>query len=163
PSPARHTWTYGGSPMRPFARTLVAVSGTVLLLAGTASARPTNPDDRQPPPGRHAWNREWNCYETSDNGSFRQLRVWPTTPNGLMDDDDTLYSLVDLRQFLLNPPDFDPLQHFQLVNGHSDALPGMRFSTTPFTFSEQSGWSDGTPFSGDSVELSYHEMVVPAP
>jgi hypothetical protein len=85
-----------------------------------------------------------------------------TNGNGQMDSDDLLYSLVDLRQFLLNPPSFDPLQTYSVVNGRVAGLPGMKFSTTPFSFSSGSGWDDGTPFTGGGTELSLHEAVVPA-
>jgi hypothetical protein len=82
-----------------------------------------------------------------------------TNGSGLIDDGDVLYSMVDLRQYLVAPPNFDDNQGFQIVDGQLAGLPGMRFSTTPFSFSASSGWDGGTPYTGDAVAMSYHSLA----
>jgi hypothetical protein len=87
-----------------------------------------------------------------------------TNGSGGLDDNDVLYSLVDMRVFCANAPGFNDNDLFQIVNGQVPALPGMRFSTTPFTFSPSSGFDNGTPFSGNGEVLSYHSLSsVPEP
>ena len=86
-----------------------------------------------------------------------------TNGSGGLDEADELYSLVDLRQFLPNPPDFGDNQAYTIVNGHVAGLPGMKFSTTPFSFSSSTGWDDGTPFTGEGVTYSYHSIESPEP
>ncbi len=48
-------------------------------------------------------------------------------------DDTTLFSLVDLSVYLQSIPLFTEGEVFNIVNGQDAALPGMFFSTTPFT------------------------------
>ena len=86
-----------------------------------------------------------------------------TNNSGALDDGDVLHSLVDLRQFCANAPGFADNQTYQIVNGHVDALPGMMFSTTPFTFSAATGWDSGTPFTGDAATYSYHSLTSNTP
>jgi hypothetical protein len=78
---------------------------------------------------------------------------------------DTLYSLVDLQQFLLAPPSFSMSDHFAIVNGTVAGLPGMWFSTTPFTFSPGGGFTPSSMallstggFSGDGVVDAIHTL-----
>jgi len=84
--------------------------------------------------------------------------------NGMMDDADVLYSLVDLRTYVQSDQSFAPLQTFSIVNGSVPGnLTGMMFSTTPFTFDPATGFS-GTPYTGEAQSLSEHELVpVPEP
>jgi hypothetical protein len=60
---------------------------------------------------------------------------------------DLLYNLVDLRLYLGAPPIFNSGDIFTISNGTASALPGMLFSTSPFTFNSLTGFS-GTPYSG---------------
>jgi hypothetical protein len=59
--------------------------------------------------------------------------------------DDLLYNLVDLRVYLAGTPSSDDF--FTIINGTVTSLPGMFFSTSPFTFDPLTGFS-GTPYSG---------------
>jgi hypothetical protein len=59
--------------------------------------------------------------------------------------DDLLYNLVDLRFYLAGTPSSDDF--FTIINGTVTSLPGMFFSTSPFTFDPLTGFS-GTPYSG---------------
>lgn len=71
----------------------------------------------------------------------------------------TLYSLVDLHQYLQAVPSFTFGEQFTITNGQSDALPGMLFSTTPFTYdpSSPTGFDD-PPYSGDATADSMHAI-----
>jgi hypothetical protein len=89
-----------------------------------------------------------------------------TNGNSQLDDGDRLYSVVDLRTWIVNPPDTAPLSTLSIVNGRVPGLPGMMFSTTPFTFNSGTGSFDGTPYTGDGVVLSTHGIFgnqVPSP
>ena len=86
-----------------------------------------------------------------------------TNHSGALDDGDVLHSLVDLRQFCAGAPSFADNQTYAIVNGRVDALPGMMFSTTPFTFSAATGWDSGTPFTGDATTYSYHSLTSNTP
>jgi len=83
--------------------------------------------------------------------------------NGLLVPDSTLYSLVDLNIYLHDIPSFQLGDSFTIVNGTNSSLPGMLFSTTPFTFDPANGFA-GTPFTGDGYTLTDHvPVVVPEP
>lgn len=95
-----------------------------------------------------------------------QLRLPDLYSTEFLPDSDgvfTLYSLVDIRQFALTTPHFDLGDIFSIVNGESTALPGMLFSTTPFDFSADTGFT-GTPFTGEATALTLHIVqAVPEP
>jgi hypothetical protein len=76
----------------------------------------------------------------------------------------TLYSLVDLAIFLKDLPAFTEGQVFDIVNGQTAALPGMYFSTDPFTFDPATGFSD-PPYTGTAIALTEHGFasLVPEP
>lgn len=70
-----------------------------------------------------------------------------TNGDGILDDSDTLYSLVDLHQYLQAIPTFSLGDTFMIVNGEVNSLPGMLFSSTPFTFDPAVG-PLSTPYDG---------------
>jgi hypothetical protein len=88
-----------------------------------------------------------------------------TNGDGVIGAGDILYSLVDLRQYLLHPPSFSLGDHFTIVNGTVASLPGMWFSATPFSFSPNSGFTSASALlaagglSGDSVAGGSHTLV----
>lgn len=77
-------------------------------------------------------------------------------------DDTVLYSLVDLAVFLKSPPVFTEGETIDIVDGRSAALPGMRFSTDPFTFDAATGFSD-PPYSGQAIALTEHGFSTDVP
>jgi hypothetical protein len=87
-----------------------------------------------------------------------------TNGNGTIGEGDVLYSLVDLYEYLEFVPDFAMGDTFDIVNGMVSGLPGMMFSTTPFSFDENSGFNSGTPFSGVGHADTLHDIAaVPEP
>jgi len=88
-----------------------------------------------------------------------------TNGDGEIGAGDILYSLVDLQQYLLNPPSFSLSDHFTIVDGTVAALPGMWFSATPFSFSPSGGFTStsaflpGGGFSGDAVVDGSHTLT----
>jgi PEP-CTERM motif len=85
-------------------------------------------------------------------------------PN-VLDDSGTgdLYSLVDLSVYLNAPPVFTSGDIYSITNGTDASLPGMMFSTTPFTFDSNTGFV-GTPFTGlGIVDGSSGLSVAPVP
>jgi len=83
--------------------------------------------------------------------------------NGLLVPDSSLYSLVDLNTYLHDIPMFQLGDIFTIVNGTNASLPGMLFSTTPFTFDSQNSFT-GTPFTGTGYTLTEHDLTtVPEP
>jgi hypothetical protein len=112
-----------------------------------------------------------NTFQFESNGNFLANAVgygvvvkipdlWAdTNHDGSLDTGDVLYSLVNLEQYLAGPiPTFTPGQTFNIVNGQVASLPGMLFSTTPFTFDPTTGPS-GTPYTGNATALTDHEPV----
>lgn len=86
-----------------------------------------------------------------------------TNKDGVLDDGDVLYSLVDLNIYLNSIPSFNLGDSFAIANGTTPALPGMSFSTTPFDFDPGTGFS-GTPYSGTGVAEGEHGVtVIPEP
>ncbi|MSO75511.1 MAG: PEP-CTERM sorting domain-containing protein [Alphaproteobacteria bacterium] len=73
-----------------------------------------------------------------------------------------LYGLVDLNIYLHNPYAFAPSDIFYIQNGLNPLLPGMSFSTTPFTFTPQGGFT-GTPYTGNTYTLTEHGLEVSEP
>lgn len=100
-----------------------------------------------------------------------------TNEDGLLGDGDALYSLVELGIYLRSVPSFDLNDTFSIVNGRVATLPGMIFSTTPFTFDPtllSSTFGDvnlggvpgfvGTPAYGMATLLAIHEVTsIPEP
>jgi Trk-type K+ transport system membrane component len=60
-----------------------------------------------------------------------------------------------MYSWLRSPVVFEFDEVYTIVNGAVAELPNMMFSTTPFTFSETTGWS-GTPFNGQAVVFTDH-------
>jgi hypothetical protein len=81
-----------------------------------------------------------------------------TNRDGVIGEGDILYSLVDLNVYLNAVPSFTLGESFAIVNGVSDRLPGMRFSTTPFVFDPLHGFQD-PPFTGTGVTNSFHNVA----
>jgi hypothetical protein len=95
-------------------------------------------------------------------------RLGPTgsvfVPN-VLDDSGTsdLFSVVDLSVYLNAPPSFASGDIYSITNGTAASLPGMMFSTTPFTFDPSVGFV-GTPFSGSGIVDGKSGLaVVPEP
>lgn len=85
--------------------------------------------------------------------------------NGVLDDH-VLYSLVDLAVYTLAVPSFAEGDVFDIVNGQVAGLPGMYFSTTPFSFDSLTGFSD-PPYTGRAIAETQHGFttipVIPEP
>jgi len=80
-----------------------------------------------------------------------------TNTDGILGEGDLLYSVVDLNVFLVNAPSFNLGDTFNFANGPAAELPGMIFSTKPFTFAADTGWtSDGGDFTGAGSAESIH-------
>ena len=74
-----------------------------------------------------------------------------------------LYGLVDLNVYLHGPIfNFQLGDLFHIQNGLNALLPGMSFSSTPFIFTPQNGFT-GTPFTGNTYALTEHGLEVPEP
>ncbi len=81
-----------------------------------------------------------------------------TNGNGTIGEGDVLYSLVDLYDYLDVVPNFAMGDTFEIINGIVAGLPGMMFSTTPFSFDENNGFNNGTPFSGIGHADTLHDI-----
>ena len=90
--------------------------------------------------------------------------LWAIDPNGNFLDGVTLYSFVNLEDYLAAPlPVLSPNQVFSIVNGQVAGLTGMLFSSTPFTFDAATGVS-GTPYNGMGAMFTLHEVAaIPEP
>ena len=87
-----------------------------------------------------------------------------TNGNGTIGEDDVLYSVVDLYEYLDSASPFSVGQTFDIVDGVASGLPGMMFSTTPFTFDPSIGFVGGTQFNGVGQADTLHDMqALPAP
>jgi hypothetical protein len=97
------------------------------------------------------------------SGQFALVDIFTTLSNRLgptgsvfvpnvLDDSGTadLFSVVDLSVYLNAPPSFASGDTYTITNGTTPSLPGMMFSTTPFTFDPSVGFV-GTPFSGSGI------------
>lgn len=69
----------------------------------------------------------------------------------------TLYSLVNILEFVPAQVDFTLGDVFNITDGLSALLPGMQFSTTPFDFDSLTGFT-GTPYSGEVTILALHSL-----
>ena len=78
-----------------------------------------------------------------------------TNGDGMLGAGDDLYSLVNLSVYLESIPTFSMGDSFTVVDGAVSGLPGMMFSTTPFTFDPSTGFA-GTPYSGPAVVEAIH-------
>jgi len=86
-----------------------------------------------------------------------------TNHDGILGVGDKLFSLVDLEVYLDSIPAFSLGDAFSVTNGLVPGLPGMKFSTTPFVFDPDNGFS-GTDFSGEAFADSSHGLTaVPEP
>jgi hypothetical protein len=90
--------------------------------------------------------------------------LWAVHPNGEFIAGVTLYSYVNLEDYLAVPlPVYAPNQLFSIVNGQVAGLTGMRFSSTPFTFSATAGVG-GTPYNGTGAVFTEHGVTaIPEP
>jgi hypothetical protein len=91
-----------------------------------------------------------------------------TSGDGRLGEGDVLYGLVDLNVYLNSVPDFTLGQPFTVVDGRVAGLPGMMFSTTPFSFSPDAGFTPdggtGSLYSGPAVADARHGVsAVPEP
>ena len=68
-----------------------------------------------------------------------------TNGDGVLGTGDILYSVVDLNVYLSSIPTFTLGEEFDIVGGVVAGLPGMQFSSTPFTFDPNTGDFTGTP------------------
>jgi hypothetical protein len=71
-----------------------------------------------------------------------------TNGDGVLDSGDVLYSLDDINKYLAAAPTFALGDTFSVNDGAVAGLPGMMFSTTPFSFDPSTGFSPGTPYTG---------------
>ena len=87
-----------------------------------------------------------------------------TNGNGTIGQGDVLYSVVDLYKYLGSASPFSVGQTFNIVDGVASGLPGMMFSTTPFTFDPSIGFVGGTLFNGVGQADTLHDMqALPTP
>lgn len=86
-----------------------------------------------------------------------------TNGDGRLDASDTLYSAVNLLEFLDSPPDFNIGDVFQITNGVSAFLPGMLFGTQEIVAdaSSPNGWRNPAPFSGVGIAGAAHSVPEP--
>jgi hypothetical protein len=83
-----------------------------------------------------------------------------TNHDGTIGAGDHLYGYVNLEEFLAGGvPIFAPDQIFAIVGGRVAALPGMQFSTNPFTFDAATGWTSDGAFTGLGVAWADHELT----
>jgi len=91
-----------------------------------------------------------------------------TNGDGVIDSDDTLYAVVNLRVFLASAflggsaPTFSFGEEFSIEDGTVSSLPGMEFSTTAFTFDPATGFI-GTPYTGTGIVMASHDVSVAEP
>ena len=81
-------------------------------------------------------------------------------------DGGVLFSLVDLNVYLDAIPIFSPGQSVAIVGGQANGLPGMRFSTAPFSFDPMLGFvtPSGSEFTGlATIDAAHGVLGVPAP
>jgi len=85
--------------------------------------------------------------------------------HGQMIDGAKLYSLVDLSIYLASgPPTYALGDEFTIVDGLVAALPGMKFSTTPFVFDAVGGTGyNGTAANGSGFTLTEHGLTAEVP
>jgi len=84
-----------------------------------------------------------------------------TDDSGDLGAGDVLYSLVDVNVYLDNIPSITEGgggASFNIVGGVTSALPGMLFSTTPFSFNPTTGFS-GTDFTGIAFAEATHTIT----
>jgi hypothetical protein len=88
-----------------------------------------------------------------------------TDGNGVLETGDILYSVVDLNTYLSSIPSFSLGQTFNIVDGTVAGLPGMQFSSTPFSFDQGTGDSTGTPVTLLGIAEAQHdpEAAIPEP
>jgi hypothetical protein len=122
-------------------------------------------------PDDFEWHLEniWGAIEghVGINNLVRVPDLYRLDENGyLVPDDGTdatrLYSLVDFNIYLHNVFNFQRGDIFYIENGVNPLLPGMYFSTTPFTFTPENGFQ-GTPYTGNTYALTEHGLEVPEP
>ena len=86
-----------------------------------------------------------------------------TNGDGKLGPGDDLYSLVDMNTYLNKIPTFTLGEDFSIVDGTSADLPGMTFSTTPFSFDPSTGFT-GTPYTGTGTANAGHDVsAIPEP
>jgi hypothetical protein len=87
-----------------------------------------------------------------------------TNGDGTLGLGDILYSLVDLNQYLTAVPQISFGEMFTVNNGTVSGLPGMMFSTDPFSFDPSTGFT-GTLFNGTAEVKGIHgaTAVIPEP
>ena len=88
-----------------------------------------------------------------------------TNGNGVLDDDDHLYSAVNLYPYMAGNVSFNLGDSFNIVDGVSAALPGMVFGTSPISLDDTSpdGFDNPSPYSGSGTASSMHMVEVPEP
>lgn len=86
-----------------------------------------------------------------------------TNGDGHIGAGDVLYSLVNLDTYLNAIPPVSFGTSYQVLAGTVAGLPGMEFSTTPFSFDPSSGFT-GTAYTGPAVTEAIHlPSSVPEP
>jgi len=87
-----------------------------------------------------------------------------TNGDGVLDSGDELYSLVDINKYLAAVPTFALGDIFSVNDGTVAGLPGMMFSTTPFSFDPATGFSSDSPYTGlAEAETEHLPEAVPEP
>ena len=87
-----------------------------------------------------------------------------TNGDGELGTGDILYSVVDLNTYLLSIPTFTLGEAFDIVGGTVAGLPGMQFSSTPFTFNPDTGDFTGTPVTMPGYADALHDPeAIPEP
>jgi hypothetical protein len=88
--------------------------------------------------------------------------LYAVDSNGNLIANTELYSLVNLLDYEASPPSFTFGENLTVVNGVVAGLPGMYFSTDPFTFDPNTGFSD-PPYSGNAIVYTDHTLTTPEP
>jgi len=86
-----------------------------------------------------------------------------TNGDGSLDTGDVLYGLVNVVPYIEALPSVALGDSYMVVNGQVAGLPGMLFSTTPFSFDPTTGFS-GTLYNGPALTEGIHgATAIPEP
>jgi hypothetical protein len=110
-----------------------------------------------PTTGKYVLHNIWGTI-AAQVGEYHTVAIpdlYETDALGNILDNVTLYSLVNLETYIGSAPTFVEGQRFNVVDGLVAGLPGMFFSTTPFTFDPDTGFSD-PPYTGMAVAETQH-------
>jgi hypothetical protein len=86
-----------------------------------------------------------------------------TNKDGEIGFGDVLYGLVDLTEYVQSIPAFSLGDSVDIINGVVAQFPGMRFSTTPFTFDPNAGFSGTAVTAPGRIDAEHRLTALPEP